>query len=180
LSLAEMLHELMDFLRYDATLPVRAVKLEISAEPTVRGNKTKLQQVLVNLLKNAAHAIAEVPDGRIVVSLDCSGDRAVLRVQDNGTGMSAEVMQRMWDPFFTTKGANGTGLGLDISRSIIESHDGRIECQSKLGEGATFTILLPTANPPAAARPSDAVAGQVLFSQPGQRVSNTPGEFPRI
>jgi signal transduction histidine kinase len=160
LLLTETLHELMDFLRYDATLPVRAVQLELRAEPTVRANKTKLQQVLVNLLKNAAHAIADRPQGQIVVSLDCEGDQAVLRVRDNGTGMTPEVLERIWDPFFTTKGTNGTGLGLDISRSIIESHGGRIECQSTPGCGTTFTIFLPVAS--STDRP-EPLAGPLIF-----------------
>ena len=128
--LTETLHELMDFLRYDATLPVARCSSSCLPEPTVKGNKTKLQQVLVNLLKNAAHAVKEQPEGRIVVSLDCHADQAVIRVSDNGIGMTPEVMERIWDPFFTTKGESGTGLGLDISRSIIQSHGGKIECTS--------------------------------------------------
>jgi signal transduction histidine kinase len=179
LRLTETLHELMDFLRYDATLPVRAVQLELRAEPTVRGNKTKLQQVLVNLLKNAAHAIQGRPEGQIVVSLDCEAEQAVLRVRDNGIGMTPEVWERIWDPFFTTKGGGGTGLGLDISRSIIQSHGGRIECQSAPGRGATFTIFLPLVSSAAirSSRP-DAPVGRPIFSA-SHGAGNQPGEYSR-
>ncbi len=178
LLLTETLHELMDFLRYDATLPVRSVQLELHADPTIRGNKTKLQQVLVNLLKNAAAAIEHRPEGRIVVSLDSEGDQAVLRVRDNGSGMTPEVLQRIWDPFFTTKGTQGTGLGLDISRSIIESHGGRIDCQSSPECGATFTIFLPlvavTANPPGW---PETLANQPVFPA-SHSAGNMPGQCP--
>src|SRR6185437_11932657 len=99
LLLSETLHELIDFLRYDATLPIRAVQLKLNTDSTVKANKTKLQQVLVNLLKNAAHAIESVPDGCIEVTVDCHGDEAVLRVRDNGVGISPEMMERIWEPF---------------------------------------------------------------------------------
>jgi signal transduction histidine kinase len=176
LQLCEALHELMDFLRYDSTLPMQAVQLELRAEPTVRGNKTKLQQVLVNLLKNAAHAIGGRPDGRIVVSLDCESDVAVLSVRDNGVGIAADVMQHIWEPFFTTKGTSGTGLGLDISRSIIQSHGGRIDCQSSPGCGATFTIRLPIvpATPLRSERTSAPSAQPVFPTMPGPGM--LPGE----
>jgi two-component system, NtrC family, sensor kinase len=180
LALTETLHELMDFLRYDATLPVRAVRLEMRAEPTVRANKTKLQQVLVNLLKNAAYAIGNCPEGRIVVSLECEADQAVLRVRDNGCGMTPDVLERIWEPFFTTKGASGTGLGLDISRSIIESHGGRIDCESAPGCGATFTIRLPIV-PLVVSQPvwPGAAAGPLVFPA-SDNASSMLGEYPRI
>jgi response regulator RpfG family c-di-GMP phosphodiesterase len=179
LLLTEALHELMDFLRYDATLPVQSVRLDLRADPTVQGNKTKLQQVLVNLLKNAAYAIQDRPEGRIVVSLDADAHQALLSVRDNGIGMTPEILQRIWEPFFTTKGDRGTGLGLDVSRSIIESHGGRIDCQSSPGCGATFTIFLPivAAAPDPQGWP-DASLGQPVFPA-SPSADNVPGEYPR-
>lgn len=64
-------------------------------------------------------------------------------VSDNGCGMAPEVVDRIWEPFFTTKGEQGTGLGLDVAKSIIEGHGGTIECVTELGAGSTFTIRLP-------------------------------------
>jgi signal transduction histidine kinase len=69
--------------------------------------------------------------------------RVLVAVSDNGCGISADVVERMWEPFFTTKGDQGTGLGLDVAKSIIEAHGGTIGCVSQPGVGTTFTISLP-------------------------------------
>jgi signal transduction histidine kinase len=179
LLLTEALHELMDFLRYDATLPVRAVQLDVRAELTVKANKTKLQQVLVNLLKNAAHAVRDIPEGQIVVSLDREGDQAVICVSDNGIGMTPEILERIWDPFFTTKGESGTGLGLDISRSIIQSHGGRIDCQSAPGRGAAFKIFLPVATSAASQPSRPNVAAMPVTFPAFYNTGNLSGEYPQ-
>jgi signal transduction histidine kinase len=68
---------------------------------------------------------------------------AVITVADNGCGMAPETAARIWEPFFSTKGEEGTGLGLDVAKSIIEAHGGTIECVSAPQQGATFTIRLP-------------------------------------
>ena len=148
-SLRETIHELVSFLRFDSTVPAEAIRVEISRDPVVLGSRVKLQQVLVNLIKNAAYAIRECPAGRIVIGVGASEDEALLTVTDNGCGMDAETLSRIWDPFFTTKGKDGTGLGLDISRRIIENHNGTIDCESWPGVGTTFTIRLPVAAAPA-------------------------------
>ncbi|HET6883984.1 MAG TPA: hybrid sensor histidine kinase/response regulator [Pirellulales bacterium] len=143
LALADVLHELVGFLRYDKTLPFHRLSLRIYAEVSVRGHAVKLQQVLINLIKNAAHAIRHRDDGQIVVDLDVRRSEAVIQVRDNGSGMSQEVAERIWEPFFTTKGEEGNGLGLDIVKGIIETHGGHIECQTAPAAGTTFTIRLP-------------------------------------
>ncbi len=142
-SLAEVLHELLQFIRFDQSLPAARIRVCVESEPVVRGNKTKLQQVLINLLKNAAHALGDREDGRIEVRLTADSGSAVLSVEDNGCGMTPEVEERIWEPFFTTKGQDGTGLGLDISRSMIAQHGGQIECRTAPGLGSTFIIRLP-------------------------------------
>jgi len=110
-------------------------------------NRTELQQVLINLLVNAIHAM---PDGgRLTVRTfdsDIEQRRGILiEVTDTGVGMSAEVLKKVFDPFFTTKRDGGTGLGLSITQTLIERQYGRISVESKLGIGTTFSIWLPEA-----------------------------------
>lgn len=147
LSLAEVLHELLEFLRFDSSFPSSCISLEIAGEPFVMANAVKLQQVLINLLKNAAHAVRDVPEGRIGVKAAIEGDEAAITISDNGCGMPPEVAARIWEPFFTTKGDEGTGLGLDIVKEIVESLGGRIDCRTAPGAGASFIIRLPLARP---------------------------------
>lgn len=147
LSLASVLHELLDFLRYDKGLPHDRLLLRVHADPSIKGHAVKLQQVLINLLKNAAYAILGRADGEIVIELDRHGDQAVVAVCDNGCGMTAEVAERIWEPFFTTKGDEGNGLGLDIVKGIIEAHGGEIGCETAPGRGTTFTVRLPLLRP---------------------------------
>jgi C4-dicarboxylate-specific signal transduction histidine kinase len=143
LALSDLLHELVAFLRYDKTLPYSRLALRIHAEVTIAGHAIKLQQVLINLIKNAAYAIRDRADGQIALELDASRSEAVIAVRDNGCGMSPEVAARIWEPFFSTKGDEGNGLGLDIVKGIVEAHGGHIECVTAPNVGTTFTIRLP-------------------------------------
>lgn len=158
LSLASVLHELIDFLRFDKSLPRHKLLLRVHCDPTIKGHTVKLQQVLINLLKNAAYAIRDRADGEVVLELDSSADEAVVMVRDNGCGMTPEVAQRIWEPFFTTKGEEGNGLGLDIVKGIIEAHGGEIVCETAPGRGTTFTVRLPLHRSEIAAIPVSPVA----------------------
>ncbi len=171
LALSDALHELVEFLRFERTLPLERLHVALDAPAWARANRVKLQQVVLNLLKNAAYAIHDVPDGRIQLSLAGRGDRAVITVGDNGCGMTAEVAQKIWEPFFTTKGAEGTGLGLDVARSIIEAHGGTIECVTAPNQGSTFTISLPryesaSQNAPPVLAPTAALTTAASMPQP--------------
>ncbi|MEI6876155.1 MAG: ATP-binding protein, partial [Spirochaetota bacterium] len=107
-------------------------------------NPGQLEQVFVNLLANAGEAIAE--HGTIRVRSWMEDDSARVSISDNGAGMTAETFERIFEPFFTTKDVGkGTGLGLSISLGIIEKHSGRIDVESKVGFGTTFTVTLPVA-----------------------------------
>ncbi|REK10238.1 MAG: hybrid sensor histidine kinase/response regulator [Planctomycetota bacterium] len=169
LALSEVVHELVEFLRYEQSVPADRLSVQIESDPRVRANRVKLQQVLINMLKNAQFAIRDCPEGRITLSVSADENHAVIVVADNGCGMSPDVAERIWEPFFTTKGDEGTGLGLDVAKSIIEGHGGTIACQTAPGAGATFTIRLPIlestsggesrpANPGAAALPVEHAA----------------------
>ncbi len=101
----------------------------------------QLNQVIVNLVSNAIDAVG--PDGKIVVQTQDLGDVVSIKVRDNGSGIPKEVMDHIFEPFYTTKEAGkGTGLGLSISYSIIEKHNGELKVSSEVGKGTEFTIIL--------------------------------------
>ncbi len=109
----------------------------------VRAVPAELREVAVNLLFNAVDALPQ--GGTISIRTWVAGSEARLSVQDTGTGMTEEVRRRIFDPFFSTKGSRGSGLGLWVSRDIVERHGGRIDVETTPGEGSTFTIALPKA-----------------------------------
>jgi signal transduction histidine kinase len=146
IGLAGVLHELLEFVRHERSLPLERLTVEIEADTLVQGNRIKLQQVILNLLKNAGYAIRGREDGHITLRLSSADSDAAITVSDNGCGMTPEIADRIWEPFFTTKGAEGTGVGLDVSRSIVEAHGGTIDCLTAPDQGATFTIRLPVCN----------------------------------
>ncbi|MFP2930921.1 ATP-binding protein [Pyxidicoccus sp. 3LG] len=116
--------------------------------PRVRGTTTKLGQVVLNLLLNAAHAIPEgrYSENRITVALRAEGEGAVLALSDTGRGIPADVLPRIFDPFFTTRRVGGgMGMGLAICRDIITALGGRIGVQSQPGQGTTVEVYLPRA-----------------------------------
>ena len=110
----------------------------------------ELEQVLLNLLKNAAQAIHPRDDGRILIRTRLSPPWAEIQVEDNGMGMPEAVRKRIFEPFFTTKEVgDGTGLGLSVSYFIItNNHKGQMEVASMPGQGTQFTLRLPLAEPP--------------------------------
>lgn len=110
--------------------------------PHIECNAAQLNQVFMNLLVNAAHAIKE--HGTITVKTACWGDIVTVSISDTGAGIAEDVIGRIFDPFFTTKPlGQGTGLGLSISHGIVEHHRGRIDVESRRGQGTTFTITIP-------------------------------------
>ncbi len=117
--------------------------------PQIKCFPRQIEQVLMNLLVNASHAIEE--KGTIAISArSLDGDHIEIRIRDDGKGISPENHKRIFDPFFTTKEVGkGTGLGLHIVHTIVERHGGKVTVESNVGTGTTFTIVLPTAGPPA-------------------------------
>ncbi|REJ72647.1 MAG: hybrid sensor histidine kinase/response regulator [Planctomycetota bacterium] len=143
LDLDESIHELASFIRFSRTVPQEQLSIDIRARPKILGHKLKLHQVLVNLIKNASHAIADRTEGRVQVMLDKADGDAVISVSDNGTGISPENLERIWEPFFSTKGDAGNGMGLDVAKRLIAAQNGEICCESELGKGTCFTIRIP-------------------------------------
>jgi PAS domain S-box-containing protein len=120
-----------------------AVEIETEEQLYISGNASELREVFVNLIVNAVDAMPF--GGQLLISSQRRDERVLLRFADTGTGMTEETRKRIFEPFYTTKGMQGTGLGLAVSYGIIERHEGHINVESKLGEGTTFEIDLPVA-----------------------------------
>ena len=117
--------------------------------PSITCSPSQVNQVLLNLVTNAAQAL-DKPQKAIVVTTRREGDDAIaIEVADNGKGIAPEVLPRIFDPFYTTKEVGkGTGLGLSIAYKIVSQHGGRIDVKSQVGKGSVFTVILPV-KPPA-------------------------------
>lgn len=124
------------------------VHKQLEPVPQIKAQFSQLQQVLINMFVNAAHACDVEGDLNIKTYCACQHGQQgiVIQVEDNGHGMNENVRRRIFDPFYTTKTVGqGTGLGLSISFGIIEKHQGHIAVQSAPGQGTTFCIFLPVA-----------------------------------
>jgi len=121
---------------------VADLSLHLNRIPMIICNSQQINQVIANLLVNAAHAITG--NGSITVTTLDENDRVTLSVTDTGCGIPPEIIDRIFDPFFTTKEVgHGTGLGLNISSTIVKKHGGTIRVESEIGTGTTFTVTLP-------------------------------------
>jgi hypothetical protein len=124
------------------------IHLELREDiPAIRGNSQKLEQVFINLVMNALHALPN-KSCSVRISAQFRRDRNMveIKVSDEGAGMSKEVLDHITEPFFSTKlGSGGTGLGLYISHSIVKEHRGTMEFESAPGTGTTVTVSLPPA-----------------------------------
>jgi PAS domain S-box-containing protein len=148
LGLGELVGDVASLARADAA--ARQVKLGVDVPgglPLVRGDRVHLQQVLLNLILNGMDALDAVSpqDRRVSVTARLDGTQSVeIAVSDNGHGIPADKLGHVFDPFFTTK-PNGLGMGLPISRTIVEAHGGRLWAENNNGDGAAFRFTLPIA-----------------------------------
>ncbi|MBN2719546.1 MAG: HAMP domain-containing protein [Proteobacteria bacterium] len=111
--------------------------------PDVLVDSGQLEQVFINMFVNASQAMEEGGILTVMTGLDPGGKWVLVQVRDTGKGIREEYLGKIFDPFFSTKGAKGTGLGLSVSYGIVEGHGGTIEVQSEMGKGTVFTIKLP-------------------------------------
>lgn len=110
--------------------------------PTIACNASQLNQVFLNLITNAGQAIGQT--GKITITTEQSGFQILITFSDNGAGIPAEVLPKIFDTYFTTKPKGvGTGLGLPIARDIVRNHGGEISVQTQVGHGTSFTVSLP-------------------------------------
>lgn len=142
-SLGQILDDVLFWTRKDAKSRDIIFELNgIDGMPPLSADQHQLKQVFLNLLMNAVHAMPE--GGSVTVDAEKEAKFARIRVCDTGVGMGAEVLRRIFEPFYTTR-REGTGLGLAIVRKIVEQHGGTIEVSSTLGHGTCFTITWPLA-----------------------------------
>ncbi|MBD3309124.1 response regulator [candidate division KSB3 bacterium] len=144
ISLPDLLDRLLHFMRFDTLLAYRKITTAYESVPWAFVNEDKFGQVMINLLRNAAQA-TPTTSGEIKIRVAATNRHAMIEVQDTGCGIADTDLEKIWDPFFTTKGEEGTGLGLEICKRIIEEHQGTITCASQVNIGTTFTISLPLA-----------------------------------
>jgi signal transduction histidine kinase len=146
LDLATLIREIVLLAHGDAALRNVRVLVDVRPDlPQVRGDRTQLQQVLLNLLLNAFDAMKDCPADEREVLLRTEPDGAGLirtSVSDLGTGVTSDKLDRIFQPFFSTK-REGLGVGLSISRTIIEAHGGKIWAENNNGRGATFCFTVP-------------------------------------
>ncbi len=147
--------ETLELFAYALRLDDIAVTLNLAEGlPSFVGDPYELQQVIVNLVTNAHHALRQMPGSRKLVlrtALDTAGKEVRLEVADTGPGIAAEIRERLFEPFSTTKPAGaGIGLGLSLCQTLVEAHEGTIEVESEPGSGALFRVRLPlrAADPP--------------------------------
>jgi polar amino acid transport system substrate-binding protein len=126
------------------------IEREATGDGWLHADKDKLRRIIVNLISNALDALDESgfpdPTVRIASGKNLSGDEVWLRISDNGPGIEAERLGKIFDPFHTSKTA-GTGLGLAIARKLVEAHGGSVEARSRLGSGAEFLLTFPRHGP---------------------------------
>lgn len=153
-ELNKLLEDVMVLLQKD--LQMHRIGVDESLQPAVWANvnNSQIQQILMNLIVNARQAMDE--GGRLTLKIvdNAAEGWAEISVGDSGSGIPNDKLQKIFDPFYTTKtadsrGQGGTGIGLSLCRKIIEAHKGRIRVESEVGKGTVFTLKLPRAESPA-------------------------------
>ncbi|MEE8409520.1 MAG: ATP-binding protein, partial [Myxococcota bacterium] len=140
IDLRSIVQDAAEFIRTKVPECVR-LDIDLNETPIIRGNGAELREVLLNLLTNALDAI----EGEGAVTLRCfdKGGQSVVEVQDTGCGMEPEVQRQIYEPFFTTKGKSGSGLGLSVTHGILRRHDAQILLESEPGRGTRFRLTFP-------------------------------------
>jgi C4-dicarboxylate-specific signal transduction histidine kinase len=145
-SINEIIRDMNEHLRGETTRHFISLQTELAPDlPQVMGDRVQLQQVMMNLILNGIDAMADVEGVRELKVRSQPGEdgQVLVSVSDTGAGLPAELAARIFDAFFTTK-AHGTGMGLRISRSIVEAHGGRLWAGNNTPRGAKFCFTLPT------------------------------------
>jgi two-component system NtrC family sensor kinase len=150
-DLNDVVRDTVDLHRY--ALRIAEIEIDLRLDPDLPltwADPFQLQQVVLNLVTNAEQALsAREHDRKLVITTEARDRKLVVCVSDNGPGIAAEHLPRIFNPFFTTKPVGeGTGLGLSISDGIVREHGGRLRVESRVGDGATFLLEIPLVTPP--------------------------------
>ena len=142
-NISDLLNEILVLIEHQLENNNVKVRRELTNDPTIiQGIEFKLQQVFLNLLLNACDAMPK--GGWLTIRTRIKGETVVIEISDTGSGISSELLSRIYDPFFTTKSfGQGTGLGLSVTYGVVKEHHGSIECESDSGQGAHFRLTLP-------------------------------------
>jgi signal transduction histidine kinase len=139
------LHDLLTSIYHlmHPSLEQKGILLEVKTDNSsvlARIDRNLIEQVMINFITNAAYAVRDRKESRIILFSGATEENPYLTVADNGIGISQDVQEKMFIPFFSTK-KSGTGIGLSLSREIVKMHNGSLQVQTKEGEGRAFTIL---------------------------------------
>jgi PAS domain S-box-containing protein len=147
LDISELIRDTIVLVRRDLEAAGILVQLKLAPRlPSISGHQGRLQQVILNIVTNAADAMRAVADRERVLTVTCASEAesVVVSVQDSGTGIDKNNAERIFEPFFTTK-RNGMGIGLAVCRTIIQAHGGQLSASPALPHGSVFRIVLPAA-----------------------------------
>lgn len=156
LDVGDVIRDALTFVEPEALRHRIAIRKMIAEDlPAVWGDRVQLQQVVLNLIVNGIEAMADVPESDRGRELRIKAEHheldgypgLVIAVEDSGVGVAPDRLDRLFEPFYTTKPA-GLGMGLSISRSLVQAHGGRLSATRNAGHGTTFQLLLPAASPP--------------------------------
>lgn len=166
MSLVQLVQDVLVLVEKDLQMHRVRLQTDFLGQPLAEVNPSQVQQVVLNLIINARQAMEGGGTLTIGVRSSDDGQFAEIVIRDTGTGIPAEKLPRIFDPFYSTKtpdagGQGGTGLGLALCREVVESHKGRIRVESALGRGTTFMLRFPLSRPAAV-----------------RAASTTPDEFP--
>ena len=138
-----MIQETVVLLQYEASRHAVTIRTELAERlPDIVADRVQVQQVLMNLMLNGIEAMKDAPGELVITSQRTDDGQLLISVSDSGVGIPAEQTERIFEAFFTTK-PRGTGMGLSVSRTIVESHGGRVWASANTTRGATFQFTLP-------------------------------------
>jgi two-component system nitrogen regulation sensor histidine kinase NtrY len=142
LSVAELLQEVLQLLQTDLTGAGVLWKLTVKPETlTVKADASQIQQVLINLIKNASESFSNQTSRTISISAYQTDNLTIIEITDNGDGIEPEAIENIFIPFYTTK-KTGSGIGLSLSRQILQQHNGQLNVSSEVGKGTSFTLVI--------------------------------------
>ncbi len=143
MDLNYLIDELMKMLKFNKTVRQDiSIDLQLNSERSIHGDSPKLKQALLNITLNAMQAMNDVEDPKLSIKTYDENDKVVLSITDTGIGIKPETLNKIFEPFHTTK-PKGTGLGLAITHKILENHQAEVFVESELGKGTQFTIAFP-------------------------------------